>query len=29
MGVLRATDGAEALQVFYNGIAYNQITSFN
>lgn len=29
MGVLRATEGTEALQVFYNGISYNRIISFN
>lgn len=29
MGVLRATKGTEALQVFYNGISYNQIISCN
>jgi hypothetical protein len=29
MGVLRATKGKEALRVFYNGIACNQIISHN
>lgn len=29
IGILRTTEGAETLQVFYNGIAYNRIISHN
>ena len=29
VGILKAAKGTEALQVFYNGVSYNHIVSFN